>query len=115
MKSDEAKTVANALTELSESYADFINSLNGTVKTVKASKKLWNNGSKPWLIKLGVALLVFPEPVISDILGSFLIAAGTVQEGIRRRTLHVEDVPKTFKTIIKELQTVEENVAGNLI
>ncbi|MEM3596683.1 MAG: hypothetical protein QXJ53_00915 [Candidatus Bathyarchaeia archaeon] len=115
MKLDESKAVANALTELSESYADFLQSLNGTLKTVKATKKLWNNGSKPWLIKLGVALLVFPEPFVSDILGSLLIATGTVQEGIRRRTLHVEDIPTTFKTIMKELQTLDEQITGRFI
>ncbi|MEM2105903.1 MAG: hypothetical protein QXV21_05490 [Candidatus Bathyarchaeia archaeon] len=115
MKVDEAKAMANALNELSESYADLLQSINGTVKAIKASKELWNNGSKPWLIKLGVALLVFPEPVVSDILGSLLIAAGTVQEGIRRRAIHVEDIPKTFKNIMKEIQTTEECVVGKTV
>ncbi|MEM3577201.1 MAG: hypothetical protein QXX51_01930 [Candidatus Bathyarchaeia archaeon] len=115
MKLDEAKTVANAVNELTESYADLLQSLNGTVNTVKASKKLWNNGSKPWLIKLGVALVVFPEPVVSDILGSLLIAVGTVQEGIRRRAIHVEDIPKTFKNIMKEIQITEERVVEKTV
>lgn len=115
MKPDEAKALATALNELNESYADFIHSLSGTIREVKTSKKLWNNGEKPWLIKLGLALIVFPEPVLSDVLGSLLIAAGTVQEGIRRRALHVEDIPKTFQNVMKELRALEEYVIGRLV
>lgn len=115
MKLEEAKAIANALNELNESYADFLQSLNGTIREVKASKKLWNGGNKPWLIKLGLALIVFPEPILSDILGSLLIAAGTVQEGIRRRALHVEDIPKTFQNVMRELRASEERVAGKLV
>jgi hypothetical protein len=115
LKLEEAKAIANALNELNESYADFLQSLNGTIREVKASKKLWNGGNKPWLIKLGLALIVFPEPILSDILGSLLIAAGTVQEGIRRRALHVEDIPKTFQNVMRELRASEERVAGKLV
>ncbi|MBS7616555.1 hypothetical protein KEJ45_05100 [Candidatus Bathyarchaeota archaeon] len=108
MKTDEIKALASALNELNESYADFLQSMRETVKETKTTKKLWKNGQKPWLIKLGLALIVFPEPAVSDILGSLLIAAGTVQEGIRRRAIHIEDVPKTFQNVMKELQAVEE-------
>lgn len=82
------------------------------MREVKASKKLWNNGNKPWLIKLGLALIIFPEPVLSDVLGSLLIAVGTVQEGIRRRALHIEDVPKAFQNVMKELRISEEHIIG---
>ena len=115
LKPDEAKALVTALNELNESYADFLQSLSGTVREVKASKKLWNNGNKPWLIKLGLALIVFPEPVLSDVLGSLLIAAGTVQEGIRRRALHIEDIPKTFQTVMRELRASEERIIGKLV
>ncbi len=115
MKPDEAKALVNTLNELNESYADFLQSLSGTVREVKASKRLWNNGDKPWLIRLGLALIVFPEPVLSDVLGSLLIAAGTVQEGIRRRALHVEDIPKTFQSVMKELRASEERIIGKLV
>lgn len=107
--------MATALNELNDSYADFLQSLSGTVREVKVSKKLWKDGSKPWLIKLGLALIVFPEPVLSDVLGSLLIAAGTVQEGIRRRVLHVEDIPKTFKSVMKELRASKEHMVGKLV
>ncbi|MBX5321544.1 MAG: hypothetical protein QHH12_00220 [Candidatus Bathyarchaeota archaeon] len=114
MKTNEIKTLTEALKELNEDYIDFLHSMADAVKEVKTTKKLWKNGEKPWLIKLGLALIVFPEPVISDVVGSLLIAAGTVQEGVRRRALHIEDIPKTFKNVMKELQTAEESLTGKL-
>lgn len=111
MKTSELKALADALKELNEGYSDLLCSMKDTVKEAKEAKKLWQNGEKPWLIKLGLALIVFPEPAVSDIIGSLLIAAGTVQEGIRRRALHVEDIPKTFKTLMKELHTAEEDIS----
>ncbi|MEM2419840.1 MAG: hypothetical protein QXL38_02490 [Candidatus Bathyarchaeia archaeon] len=104
------KALSEALKELNESYNDFLHSMRDTVRDVKNAKKVWHDGQKPWLIKLGLALIVFPEPVVSDVLGTLLIAAGTVQEGLRRRALHVEDIPKTFKNVLRELQTVQESV-----
>jgi len=115
LKTDEAKALAAALNELNDSYADFLQSLSGTVREIKASKKLWKNGNKPWLVKLGLALIIFPEPFLSDVLGSLLIAAGSVQEGVRRRALHIEDIPKTFRTVMKELRASEEHIIGKLV
>lgn len=116
MNTCDLKTLSDALKELNESYGDFLCSMKGAVQEAKTAKKLWHNGEKPWLIKLGLALIVFPEPAISDILGTLMIAVGTVQEGLRRRALHVEDVPKTFKDVLRELQAAQErtNVCGNL-
>ncbi|MEM4701249.1 MAG: hypothetical protein QXZ51_03785 [Candidatus Bathyarchaeia archaeon] len=48
-------------------------------------------------------------------MGSLLIAAGTVQEGIRRRAIHVEDIPKTFQNVMKELRASEEHTIGKFV
>ncbi|MEM2281710.1 MAG: hypothetical protein QXZ68_06980, partial [Candidatus Bathyarchaeia archaeon] len=83
MKTNDLKAVSEALKELNESYSDFLCSMGETVRNVKMAKELWHDGHKPWLVKLGLALIVFPEPVVIDILRSLLIASGTVQSGIR--------------------------------
>lgn len=114
MKTDEAKALAITLNELNESYIDFLQTMKESVKEVKATKKLWKNGEKSWLIKFGLALILFPDPTISDVLGSLLIAAGTVQEGLRRRTLHVDDIPKTFQNVMKELHSAAESIDRKL-
>ena len=110
MKADEIKTLNKALNELNESYTDFLQSLKGTIKEAKSAKQLWRNGQKPWLIKLGVALIAFPDPTVSDIVGGLFVAVGTVQEGIRRRSLYVDDIPKTFQSVLRELKAAEESV-----
>ncbi len=102
------KTVADSLNELSESYVDLAQSIRGTAVELKDTQKLWRNGKRSRLIKVGLALIAFPDPTISDIVGTAIVAAGVVQEGIKRRTLHVDDVYKTFQTTFKELRNTTD-------
>jgi len=98
------KITASALNELSESYRDLLNAVNGTTRELMATRRLWKNGNESKLIKLGLALIVFPEPTpISETVGACLVAAGAIQKGIRSRTVYVEDVGKTFQSVFKEL------------
>jgi len=69
----------------------------------------WRKGGNSTLIKLGLALIAFPEPVISDIIGASLVALGTIQEGIRRRTIYVEDVYKTFHETLKDIWNIKHS------
>jgi len=109
MKTAEAKKMVNVLNEINEDCLDLMQSMKVTIKEVKATKKLWREGSNSILIKLGLALIVFPDPTISDVIGTFLIAAGTLQEGIRRRTLYIEDVYKTFQNAMKEIRALKNS------
>jgi hypothetical protein len=110
MKNEEIKTLADALKELNESYMDVVQTIKETTKEVKATKQLWRKGNNSILIKLGLALIAFPDPTISDIIGTALVAAGTVQMGIRRRTIYVEDVYKTFHGTLKDMWTIKRSV-----
>ena len=110
MKNDEIKNLADALKELNESYMDVMQTMTETIKEVKATKQLWRKGNNSILIKLGLALIAFPDPTISDIIGTVLVAAGTVQLGIRRRTIYVEDVYKTFHGTLKDMWTIKRSV-----
>jgi hypothetical protein len=110
MKTEEVKTLADAVKELNESYDDLLQTMTETTKEVKATKQLWRKGNNSILIKLGLALIAFPDPTISDILGAALVAAGTVQMGIRRRTIYVEDVYKTFHHTLKDMWTIKRTV-----
>jgi len=110
MKNEEIKNLADALKELNESYTDVIQTIKETSKEVKATKQLWRKGNNSILIKLGLALIAFPDPTISDIIGTVLVAAGTVQLGIRRRTIYVEDVYKTFHGTLKDMWTIKRSV-----
>jgi hypothetical protein len=111
MKREEAKTIVTAANELSESYADLIQAIKGTAREAKTAKQLWRDGNKSRLIKLGLALIVFPEPTpISETIGSVLVAAGAVQQGIRKRSIYVNDVFKTFQNTLKEIRDVKYDV-----
>src|SRR3989304_2545352 len=98
MKVKEAKTAAKALSELNESYGELFSAIRGTADGAEASKRLWRAGNKSRLIKIGVALIVFPEPTpISEIVGACFVAAGGGQKGAQTKGTHVEDIKKTLK------------------
>jgi hypothetical protein len=69
---------------------------------------LWRKGNKSILIKAGLSLIVFPEPVVSDILGTALLAAGAVREGIKRQSIYLDDLPKALKSAINDLKLAKE-------
>lgn len=111
MKPEEAKTNIKALNELNESYIDLLGAIKGTVNTAQATKKLWREGNKSRLIKMGIALVVFPEPSpISETIGACFIAAGAVQKGIQNRSIYLEDIAKTFKNTLKDVLETHNSV-----
>ena len=107
MKIEDMKNAVSVLNELSESHRDMLNTMNGAVKELKATKKLWKSGNESKLIKLGLALIVFPEPTpISETVGACFVAAGMIQKGVRSRSIYVEDVGKTFHQVFREMVKV---------
>jgi hypothetical protein len=109
MKTAEFKALIASVKELSEDYADLAHSLKGTERDARATKRLWKGG-KPFLMKAGLALIVFPAPLVSDALGALLLAAGTLQEGIRRQAIYVDDLPKAFQSVMKDLKATKDLV-----
>jgi hypothetical protein len=104
MNPEQAKTATKTLKELNESYADLYGAVKSTGRDAEAAKKLWREGNKSRLIRIGVALVLFPEPTpISATVGACLVAAGAVQKGIQSRAVYLEDVTKTFKNTLKDV------------
>src|SRR3989304_8496797 len=84
MKTEETKAATKALNELNESCSDLCGALKGTARDIEAAKKLWRAGNKSRLIKIGAALIMFPEPTsISDWVGACFVAAGAGSKGIQ--------------------------------
>jgi hypothetical protein len=111
MKTEEIKTATKALNGLTESYSDLFGALKVTDCNVDAAKKLWRAGNKSRLIKIGVALIMFPEPTpVSACVGACFVAAGTVQKGIQNRALFLEDVTKTFKNTLKDVWAIQNSL-----
>ncbi len=110
MKKEETQVIVRAVEEWGESCEDMMGALRSSVAEASNVKKLWRNEKRSWLIKAGLALIAFPDPTISDVAGTFLVAAGLVQEGIKRRTLHVDDVYKTFGQTLREVRSARDYV-----
>ena len=104
MDLEQAKASVKAVTELNESHIDLLRGIKGTAREVEVAKKLWREGNKSRLIKLGVAIIMIPEPTpVSPAVGACLVAAGAVQKGIQNRSIYLEDVTKTFKNTLKDV------------
>jgi hypothetical protein len=104
MKPEQVKAATEALKELRESHFDAIGALKSTANAAEATKKLWREGNKSRLIKIGLSLIVFPEPTpISETIGACFIAAGAVQKGIKSRAIYLEDITKTFKNTLQDV------------
>ncbi len=110
METDEIKAEVMAVNELIEDYSDLLSSLRGTIKETKTAQKLWRAGDKSRLIKLGIALIIFPEPTpISETIGSVLVAAGLFKSAMQRRTLYTEDIFKTLRCTVREISKGKPN------
>jgi len=104
MKPEQVKVATEALNELSESYIDLIGAVKSTANVAANTKKLLREGNKSRLIKIGLSLIVFPEPTpISETIGACFIAAGAVQKGIKSRAIYIEDITKTFKNTLRDV------------
>ena len=111
MKPEQVKAATEALKELSESYVDVIGAVKSTGKVAADTKKLWRQGNKSRLIKIGLSLIVFPEPTpISETIGACFIAAGAVQKGIKSRAIYMEDIKKTFKITLKDVLETNQSL-----
>lgn len=115
MKSEELKKLADALRESASNRAETAHILHSSMKgftgELQSTQKLWRKSGNPVLIKIGLALIAFPDPTISDVVGSALVAAGLIQLKMKNSALHVEDVYKTFPQVLKELGSIRQATA----
>lgn len=62
MEIEKIRNATKALNELGECGKDLHSALKDTARQVAATKKLWREGNKSKLIKIGVACIMFPDP-----------------------------------------------------
>lgn len=112
MKTKEYKDLTESIKEMSETHiavhADTTHSITTAANSAGAVAKLNKSGNKSVLVKAGLALIVFPEPIVSDLLGTTLLAAGAVQEGIKRQAIYLDDLPKAFKSVMRDLKSTRD-------
>ena len=117
MKPEELKrTVIPCARELNLSRKELASVLNETVKEARYAGHLWGKPTgteerHSRLIKLGLALIAFPEPtIISDAVGTILVFAGLVQKKIKRSPMKAVDVYNTFQDATKEIQKIRQEL-----
>jgi len=105
----ELKRMAAVLQELGLSYTETLEVVKEMAKNVNNAKKLWREGHKSKLIKLAISLITFPEPTpISETMGAAVLVAGLIQNRIKKSTLHVEDVYKTFQDVNNDILKIRQ-------
>jgi hypothetical protein len=105
----ELKRMAAVLQELGLSYTETLEVVNEMSKDVNNAKKLWRDGYKSKLIKIAITLITFPEPTpISETMGAVVLTAGLIQNRIKKSTLHVEDVYKTFQDVNNDILKIRQ-------
>lgn len=108
---ERAKQTKQVLNELTDCYAELHRSIKTTAQTTAKTKKLWREGNKSRLIKIGVACIVFPDPSpVTEIIGAGFLVAGAVQMGIQKRTLYLCDLKKSLEGIQRDLSSAQLNV-----
>jgi len=104
MKPRELKTTATVLQELGLSYEETLEVMKGVAKDLRSIKSLWRDCDKSRLVKIGLTLIVFPEPTpISETLGVFVLSLGIIQNRMKKSALHIEDIYKTFQDVNRSL------------
>ena len=100
-----------SLDELTKSYADMLKSVQGSSSEMKGAIKLWRSKNKSKLIALGIKLIVFPEPTpVSELVGSCCVAAGVLQNGIKKHSIYLDDIPQILQKTLKEIQGIKHNL-----
>jgi hypothetical protein len=108
---EKAKQTTKALQELTESYNELHRAIRSTARETAKTKKLWREGNKSNLIKIGMACIMFPDPSpVGEIIGAGFLVAGAIQKGIQKRTLYVTDLKKNLDYALKELNSVQRNL-----
>ena len=111
METEKIRNATKILNELAESGKDLHSSVKGSTRQITATKKLWREGNKSKLIKIGVACVMFPDPSpVTEIIGAGFIAAGLVQKGIQKQAIYLGDIKKTFESTLRDIHSTRQSM-----
>ena len=111
VKPSEWKDAVVALRELGVGYQETLGSMSTIAKDLNSAKRLWKTGNESKLIKMGLALITFPEPTpLSETLGAIVLSLGLIQKKRSQSTLHIDDVYNAFQESLRDLQSSNKKV-----
>jgi hypothetical protein len=107
----ELKTTVTVLQELGLSYQETLKVMKGFTENLRSTKSLWRDGDKSRLVKIGLTIIAIPEPTpISETLGGLILSLGLIQNKMKKSTLHIEDVYKTFQDVNRNLLRIRQEL-----
>ena len=81
MKTEDLKKISNMLSEFGVTYEETVEAMEGFAKEIYSVRSLFKKSDRSKLVKLGLALITFPEPTpISETLGAFCFIRGSNSE-----------------------------------
>jgi hypothetical protein len=112
-KLKDMKEIAFSIHELSLSYREFGKTMEQCAEETKCLKPLIGRPGEAglkdsWLIRAGITLIAFPDPTITDLVGSLMVTAGVIKH--KMRGLTVADVCCEFHDTMKALQELTQNL-----
>jgi phage-related protein len=107
----ELKTTVTVLQELGLSYQETLEVMKRFTEDLRSTKSLWRDGDKSRLVKIGLTIIAIPEPTpISETLGGLILSLGLIQNKMKKSTLHIEDVYKTFQDVNRNLLRIRQEL-----
>lgn len=110
---EEAEEIAASLYQLRKRLREQVRTINGVTDETRRLKeligqKVEQKTKESWLIKAGVALILFPDPTITDLVGGCLIATGILTN--RNRQFTAADVCKEFRKTMKNFASTSSRL-----
>ena len=110
VKKEEIEMFIAALHERGLNHEEAVKVVNEAIREAHLVKNLSKKKDTSLLVKVGLLLIAFPDPTISDLVGALLVSAGLIQTKIKRSELHMEDVHNTLHGVMKDLQTMRREL-----
>lgn len=114
---EQLKNLIRSSREILEEHRGTRNAFDGLHQELNDVERMVGDDSKKKdlgnrLIKLGVALFIFPEPVISNITGTSLIAAGMAMKGMNRNMLTIADLHRELHQHLNEINRLRKEMSS---
>ena len=112
MKPNDAKQIAALLREKAMNYkelCELLSKVNGETKRLKPliGNPSWESKDS-WLIRAGVALILLPDPTITDLVGASMVAAGMLKN--RTQHLTMTDVCREFQEVARRVRSISQEL-----
>lgn len=111
MNPEELRCRVEATRELTSSYMESFTLMRDAAKELRSTNNLRSHGrggSRSPLVKIGLALIAFPDPTVSDLIGGCLVFAGLAYSKMKPPPIYIEDVFAEMSRELKELKRARQ-------